>query len=224
MVYVRKRRTTKRTTKRRVYKRRFNTKRSQYGRGGYLNMVRWSSKDSAQNCHVLHTGSDTLPDSTSATIFTYSDVAGYGEMQSLFDNYRIKRVLYRWVITRNPDWASTTTNRGWSTRVFWRHDFNDQLALTQAQMFQGANLREVYLNSDKLQTRWYSIKPASLTQIYESSTQTAYGPKWRQWMDTNDFTPHYGIKYGWQNLYAGINLRLECKYMMEFKGISWIRI
>lgn len=210
------------TKKKRTYrKRKFNiTRKKRIMPSGRLRMLRWSCKNTAQSCHILITGNDTLPDSVGTTTFTYSDVEGFAEMNSLFDNYRILKVLYRWVITRNPDWATTTANRGWSTRIFWRHDFNDQVNITQQQLFQGANLREAYLNTDKLHTKWYSIKPASLTQIYESATQTAYGPKWGQWMDTNDYTPHYGIKYGFQNLYAGINLRLECKYIMEFKGIS----
>lgn len=221
MVYVRKRRATRATPKKRVYRRRrFNTTRKQSGRSGFLRMVRWSSKDSTQNCHFYINGNDTLPDGTGTTTFAYSDVAGYTEMQNLFDNYRITRVLYRWVIGRNPDWATTATNRGWSTRIVWRHDFNDAAVITQAQLYQGANLREVFLNSDKLQSRWYSIKPASLNQMYESAVASAYSPKWRQWMDTNDFTTHYGIKYAYGNLYAGLNLRMECKIVMEFKGIS----
>jgi len=220
MVYVRKRRTTKRTTKRRVYKRKFNTKRSQYGRGGFLNMVRWSSKDATGNCHVTYSGVDLVPDNIAATTFAYSDVTGYGEMQSLFDNYRINKILYRWVLNRTPDWSTTNGNRGWSVRVFWRHDFNDSTPIAQNLLFQGGNLREVYLNTDRLQTKWYTLRPSTLSTMYEGATATAYSPKWRQWMDTNDFTTHYGIKLGYNNLYAGLQLRLECKYVMEFKGIS----
>lgn len=190
-------------------------------RTGFFKIMRWSSKDSTNNCHVLLQGNDTVPDNIGATTFALSDLNGFGELQSLFDNFRVTRVIYRWVVTRNPDWASTTTNRGWSTRIMWSHDFNDSTPISQALLFQRANLKEAYLNNDKLYTRWYSLKPAVLTQMYESPTATAYKPAWLQWMDTNDnAAPHYGIKYAYQNLYTGINLRLEAKVYVECKGIS----
>lgn len=187
---------------------------------GIVRVMRWSSKDSVNNCHLLLQGNDALPDTTGAVTFTLSDVQSYGELQSLFDNYTITRVLYRWVVTRSTDWASTTTNRGWSTRIAWAHDFNDSTPISQANLFQRAGLREVYLNTDRLQTKWFSLKPAILAQMYEGTTLTAYSPKWRQYIDTADLAPFYGIKYAVQNLYAGINLRLEAKIFGTFKGIS----
>lgn len=218
MAYKRKRSTRKsrKVTKRR----RFNIPRRKYSRVGYFKVLRWSSKDSTNNCHVLLQGNDTLPDGTGATTFALSDVNGYTEIQSLFDNYTITKVMYRWVVTRNPDWASTTTNRGWSTRIMWTHDFNDSTPISQALIFQRANLREAYLNNDKLYTKWYKLNPAILAQMFEGAAATAYAPKWRQMIDTNDLSPHYGIKYAYQNLYAGINLRLEAKMIIKAKGTS----
>lgn len=211
--------------KRRTYRRRpFNTRRPRGGgmRSGQMRVLRWSSKDATNNCHVMHQGSDTTPDLASFTEqFRMADCQAYTELVNLFDNFRVMRVLYRWVVTRNPDWASTTVNRGWSTRIIWTHDFNDALGLTQSGLYQRANLKEVYLNSDRLQTKWYSLKPAITAQVYESAIASGYTPKWRQWLDTVDAAcPHYGIKYGFNNLYAGINLRLEAKIIMECKGIS----
>ena len=204
-------------------RRRFNISKR---RGGYklgaLKVMRWSSRDTTQNCHVLLTGSDTAPDQVTSTTFMLGDVAGASELTALFDNYVIDKVLYRWVVTRNPEWATTTANRGWSTRVFWCHDFNSSIVLSQAQLFQRAGLREVYLNSDRLQSKWYSLKPAVLVKLYENSLGgESYSPKWRQWIDTSETAcPHYGILAGYQNLYAGLNLRLEAKIYMRCAGIS----
>lgn len=217
--YGKKYKSKRKYSKKGYKRRRFNMSRKQ--QGGYLRVMRWSSRDTAQNCHVLLTGTDAAPDQQATTIFTLGDVAGASEITALFDNYKITKVQYRWVITRNPDWNNTTANRGWSVRVAWAHDFNDQVVIPQALLFQRAGLKEVYLNSDRLQSRWYSIRPAILVNQYESLTSTSYGPKWRQWIDTSETaTPHYGIKYAYQNLYAGTNLRLEAKIFMECKGIS----
>lgn len=210
--------------KRRTYRRRpFNMRRPRGQiRSGYLRILRWSSKDATNNCHVLHQGSDAAPDLAGfVETFSMANCNGYLEQVNLFDNFRVMRVLYRFCLSRNPDWASTTANRGWSTRIFWSHDFNDTTGLTQAGLFQRSNLKEVYLNNDKLTTKWYSLKPAMLTQGYESAIANSYTPRWRQWLDTNDApTPHHGIKYGFNNLYAGLNLRMEAKIIMECKGIS----
>lgn len=201
-------------------RRRFNMSRKQQ-QGGYLRVMRWSSRDATNSCHILLQGSDAAPDQTGTTTFQLADTAAASELTALFDNYKITKVLYRWVVTRNPDWNSTTANRGWSIRVAWAHDFNDQIVISQAQLFQRAGLKEVYLNSDRLQSKWFSIRPAVLVQQYESAVSTSYGPKWSQWIDTAETaTPHYGIKYAYQNLYAGTNLRLEAKVYMECKGIS----
>lgn len=190
-------------------------------KSGFLKAMRWSSKDSANTCHVLIQGSDALPGSYNTTTFSLFDLASYGEFLNLFDNYRITRVVYRWVVTRSPDWNSTTANRGWSIRVGWCHDFNDSIGINQLNIWQRSNLKEAYLNTDKLKTKWYSLRPSCLMQLYEGTGATAYAPKWRQWVDTADYSmPHYGIKYAYDNLYTGCNLRLEAKIYCEFKGVS----
>jgi hypothetical protein len=221
MVYVRK---TKRMSKRRprlVKRRRFNITKKKFGKTGFFKVMRWSSNDSTNNCHFMLIGNDALPAGDTATTFTLSNVNGSGELVSLFDNYRIVKVLYRWVITRNPDQAVTTTNKGVYPRLVWTHDFNDQIPIARSLMYQRANLKEFYFGDNAQKTRWYSLNPSSLVQMYESSTSTAYQPKWRQWLDTSDNTaPHYGIKMCYSDLYNNINIRLEAKIVIECKGIS----
>lgn len=143
-------------------------------------------------------------------------------MTSLFDNFRLVKVMYRWVITRDTDWASTTANRGFPVRIMWCHDFNDAVPMSSTEMIQRSGVREVYINGDdKPVTRWYTLSPASLTVGFETTLLSAYMPKWRQWIDTvSSSTPHYGIKWWASNLYAGINLRLEAKEVYEFKGVQ----
>lgn len=188
---------------------------------GILKAMRWSSKDSTNNCHVLIQGNDAVPSNNNAITFMLADTAAYNEAVALFDNYRITRVMYRWVVTRSPDWNSTTANRGWSIRIVWGHDFNDSTPVSMSQLYQRSGIREAYLNTDRLTTKWYSLKPASLGNMYETTGATAYSPKWLQWVDTADYSmTHYGIKYAYDNLYTGCNLRLEAKIYCEFKGIS----
>lgn len=220
MVYRRKRITKKRTIRKR---RRFNIVRRKSAKPmtGQVKVIRWCNADATNNCALNIVGSDVLPAQDGTAQFTMAQMAGASELVSLFDNYRMLKVLYRWVITRNPDQVTTAANKGVYPRLVWRHDFNDGAVITRNQMMQSANIKEVYFGDSYQKTRWYSLNPALLVNAYESATQTAYLPKWRQWMDTNDSAAlHYGIKYSFSELYSGCTLRLEAKIIVECKGIS----
>lgn len=194
-------------------------KRRMGSKPGTIKLVRWSSAVSP-NCHVNLVGNDTIFSGTSATTFGLNNVNGNGEIISMFDNYRITKVQYRWVCTRSPEFATGANNKGIYPRINWTHDFNDQIAISRDLIYQRANMKEAYFTSDRQKSRWYTLKPSILAVMYESSTTSAYSPKWRQWLDTNDTAPHYGIKYAWDQLFAGVNVNLEAKIFMECKGIS----
>lgn len=188
---------------------------------GKFRVVRWSSLESTNNCHVQIGGNDTVFSGENATVFALSNVNGSAELTNLFDNYRILSVKYRWVCYRNPDTNTNASFKGIYPRVVWTHDFNDAQPIQRALIYQRSNIREWFATPDRSTSQWYTLKPAALIQLYESTTSTAYGPKWKQWMDTADTTaPHYGIKYSYDQLFSGNVLRLEAKIEFEFKGVS----
>lgn len=210
-----KKRTTRRSRKSMPYRRRRTTKK-----GGFLKVIRWSS-NATPNVHFNLVGNDAVFSGTSTTYFCMSHVNGFTELVSLFDNFRISKVLYRWVITRNPDQATTAANKGLYPRLVWTHDFNDSSPISRDLIYQRANMKEAYFTDNMQKTRWFSLKPASLSTVYETGVSNAYSPKWLQWLDTSDnATPHYGIKFAWDQLYAGVSCNLEAKIIMECKGIS----
>lgn len=218
----RKRSTTNVSTKRaRRVKRSFNIPRgrSKFGRTGYLRVVRWSNADGTNNCHVTLDNATLGSSGAFSTIFQFTHIAGNAELTSLFDNYRLLKVLYRWVCVRNPDYSVTSS--GQFPRITWVHDFNDSAAITRNQMYQHAGMREHFFTESNMKTRWYSIRPASLGLKFETGTLTAYTPQWGSWVDTNDNQmAHYGIKYAFSELNSGMTIRMEAKFIMEFKGIS----
>lgn len=190
---------------------------------GYFKCVRWSSADATNNCHVQHNGSDLVPGVDSATTFILNQLQGHTELVNLFDNYRITKVAYRWVVTRDPSEYSgaTPANKGVFPRIVWTHDFNDSAIIPRSAIYQRANLKEEFLSEANQVTKWYTLNPAMLTLMYENGANTAYKPSWKQWIDTSDnAAQHYGLKYSIDNLYTGISVRLEAKIFCEFKGIS----
>lgn len=201
----------------------YNRRKNQFiTRPGFFSFTRSSNRETTKNCHWYYTGNDVANSINDTAQFALNDLYNFGEIQALFDNFRITGVRYRWVLDRNPDNPSTVTaNRNWNVRVVWAHDFNDSTPINLTTLMQRASLREEWLNESKNMTRWYSLKPAVLAQAYETPASTAYSPKWKQWLDTNDSsTPHYGMKFVAQNLYTGYYLRLEARISVECKGVS----
>lgn len=209
-----------RKTKRRlrIKKRLYRRKRLSRPSSGYLSTVRWSNRDTTNLCHFTITGSAGGTSVPLTTTFNLGDVASVNDFANTFDQYMIKKVLYRWVMRRDQANGSTA---GAFPRILWVHDFNDQLAPASfAQLRQYANCRETTLNDNKFQTRWYTLNAATLPLTYVSSVTSATGPKWRQWFDTSSPTvPHYGLKFGVDQLYTGITILLEVKYILAFKGV-----
>lgn len=211
----------KKINRSRIYRKRNIYRRKKTPMSGQIKILRWSSADATNNCHKTLTGNDTLPALDGTEVFSLSNVNGSNEIVSMFDNFRILKVYYRWVLLKSPEGATTATNKYIYPRIVWKHDFNDQLVINRTQMYQNANIKEAYFTDNYNKTKWYPLNVSSLGTAYESAVASAYSPKWRQWYDTNDNAmPHYGIKYCYSDLYAGMTLRLEAKILMECKGIS----
>lgn len=201
--------------------RRYNITKKKFGRTGYFKVMRWSNNDGTNQCHFQLAGNDLVPSVQGTTTFSLNQLNGYGELQALFDTYRITKIQYRWVVVRDPSNVTTAANQGLFPRICWVHDFNDNASISRAQMYQHAGMREVYLSSDYQRTRWYTLKPAAQLRMYESTTSDAFTPKWRQWIDTSEpNTPHYGLKYFIDQSYTGQIIRFEAKVSVECKGIS----
>lgn len=224
MVYARK---SKRTMRKRTRKitRRFNItrKKASYPRSGFLKTVRCSNLQTTYNCHKVWFGDDTINFVDDTAQFRLSDLPNYTELTALFDNYRIVKVLYRWVLFRNPNSDKISIdNRGVYPNLMWVHDFNDSSAIGRAQLMTHAGMRELYLNEQRPATRWYTLNPSTLSTTYETGLGApAYNPRWRQWLDTNDInTLHYGLKLCLNNIASFVGVKLETKYVLEFKGVS----
>lgn len=199
-------------------------KRARYARrnkfGSMLRTVRFSTRDGTNNCHYLVQGI-TTGSQVASTQFKLDDIAATSDFTALFDNYRIVKVLYRWVLRRDPN--QTITNPSTYPRIMWMHDFNDSPISTFGELRQAANLREAFFNENNTKTKWYTLKPATLGIAYQTSIPlSTTSPVWGKWLDTRyaPSVPYYGIKYGFDGLFVNANIMLEAKFVMEFKGVQ----
>lgn len=220
MPKVGKTRVGKKTYRKKTYKKSNNYKLKKMPTG-FAKVIRWSAADGTNFCHAQVNGNDTTPFLDAAATFSLANVVANGELTALYDNFRITMIKYRWVITRNPDQAAGANTKGIYPRLVWCHDFNDQQNISRNIIYQRSNMRELFFGDNYQKSKWYTLRPSTLTQMYESAVATAYKPTWGAWLDTSDSaTPHYGIKYSVTDLYNNVNLRLEAKIYMEFKGVS----
>lgn len=182
-------------------------------------ITRDSTRDSTNLCHYVMTGVAGGTLTPFATTFQFGDMVGVGEMKSLFDNYKITKVAYRYVLARDADY--TSVNPGSFVRITTCKDYNSQVALTAAQIRQYTNSQEIVFKGNQDKTKWFYMKPAVLQLFYVTSVTSSTGPVWNKWIDTSqDTVPHYALHMAVDNLYTGATLRLEVKISVALNGIS----
>lgn len=219
-----KRRAFKRSAQRSQKKARVSSKKS-----GALRSIARSQVYPFRRFHfkIAQGGTDNVPLFGNVT-FTLGDVPNHTEFTTLFDQYKIAGIKYRWVLTRNPDYSGTvisnvynTTYQGSFPRIMWVHDYDDSgVPANLLEMQQYPKMKEVYLTGSNPMTPWYYIRPARSAVEYEALNNSSYRPQWKGFIDCASTTaPHYGIKYGVDGLNTGLQLRLECWYYMVFKNV-----
>lgn len=167
-------------------------------------------------------GSDTASDLAVSQSFALNDLASNAEFTSLFDQYQIIGIQYRFRIQRDPSVNNQTAsnNQGVFPRLYWVHDHDDSSAsFTLNNLVQYPKMKEISFTANKDCTRWYYLRPAVASQMY-GPVFTGYSAKWKQWLDCGyPGTPHYGLKFYYERLYSGVQLYLDCKYIIKFKSV-----
>lgn len=182
-------------------------------------LTRESNLDTTNLCHFVYTGTSTGVLTPASHTFMLDNIVGAGEAKSLFDNYKLVKCAYRFVLARDGDY--TTVNPGSYVRIWKCHDYNSQTTLSRQNIMQYANAKEITMKGDQDKTRWFYIKPAVLQLFYKTGVASATGPVWNKWIDTaQGDVPHYALHTAIDNLYTGGTLRLEAKITLAFNGIS----
>ena len=179
--------------------------RSQLSRSNRINKMlnthlhrRWALTNSLQI--TAETSGPTF--STLEEIFALDKLVNYTELTSLYDQYKINfvEIFMMW----SPDYlpVATSTTAGEranlippSLKIFHLPDYDDADALTKSEFKERAKTRLTLLKPQ--QRRKIIVKPAVLSQMYETLTSTGYAPKWRVKLDSADpSVPHYSYKFG----------------------------
>lgn len=154
--------------------------------------------------------------------FKLSDLPNYTEFTNLFDRYRILKVAVILV----PNWTTNDLNPVTSTE---RTNPSIYSVIDYTEDGTPASLSEMYEDSQCKITRGGRIHkrvftPAVLASSFETITTTAYTPKWKQWITTDDpATPHYALKLAGDKTYTSSNnftVKVFMTYYIQCKDIK----
>lgn len=165
-------------------------------------------------------GNDLVSSAGLSKTFALNELPNSTEFTSLFDQYMITGISYRWVCIREPGKVTTAANQGYYPRVMWVHDHDSaQVPASFADLQQYSRCQEYYFTSDRMKTKWFYLKPAVANSVY-NGVYNGYSAQWRLWLDSGyPGTPHYGIRAYYSENFAGNSLRLETKFHLKFKSV-----
>lgn len=162
-----------------------------------------------------------LADTFKVYTFALNKLPNYTEFTNLFDQYRICAVKLTIIpsITQTVlDGASTSSYPLPEIRSIIDYT-EDGTPLDFDELYQYATHKMT--RGNRIHTRYF--KPAVLTSAFEGVAASAYIPKWKQWLTTDDSaTPHYSIKVGLNAVKTANTcyFRVYAKYYLQMKNIK----
>lgn len=168
-------------------------------------------------------------------VFKLTDVINYSEFTTLFDQYKILKVVFKIQMITNPDSAnplnvaasSTTTYynnpTNWFPKFWYIRDYDSGSSETISSIKERQGAKFFVMKPNKEYS--IALKPMVQVQTYKTSVSTGYAPK-RLWLDIADTSvPHYGLKTVIDCLGLDPNdtypfkFRYETKFYLGFKGV-----
>lgn len=157
-----------------------------------------------------------------AYTFKLSDLPNYTEFTNLFDRYRICKVAVHLI----PQWTNSdlnpvTTTERVNPAIYSVVDTTEDAAPTSLnEMYEYSNCK--ITRGGRIHKRYFT--PSVLTSAFESGASTAYIPKFKQWLTTDDpATPHYCMKIAADKTSTSSNnftIRVMMTYYLQCKNIK----
>lgn len=160
--------------------------------------------------------------------FKLSDVINAGEFTTLFDRYRLDRVVIKFQLISNPDAASLPNVGGGGNasnfypKMWYINDYDDANTETISQLQERANTKCCILKPNMIKT--ITLVPAIASQVFSTAVTAGYAPKFRQYLDiAYPDVPHYGLKtlidfLGLSN-FSAYSVRVDKQYYFTCKDV-----
>lgn len=164
--------------------------------------------------------------------FKFTDIIGYSEFTSLYDQFKITAVVVHLSLINDPsasiapnnDPANQNNSANYYPKLWYVRDYDGGSGETLSSIKERQGVKYFVLRPNR--SYKIVIRPMVAVQTYRTSTTTGYGPK-RMTLDLANGTdvPHYGLKTVFDTL--GLNpvdaqpfkLRYEVKYYFTCKNV-----
>lgn len=163
------------------------------------NLAYTASAGNANGVYDALTGQLVGPSNTGTTgffglDFRFSDIPNVTSMSTLFDSYRINKVVVSFTPVHNisPTNSLGTPADSIPTPLYTIVDYDDSAApTTQTEVEQYETVKQ----TAAFRPHYRSLTPAVAQAVYRTGVTFAYMPAYKKWLDlaTND-VPHYGLK------------------------------
>lgn len=141
----------------------------------------------------------TAPGTSNNHVFTLDKIVNASEFQSLFDQYRIDKVVVTYRLITNPDSSNILNTAGafpqptnWFPSVWSIVDYDDNSSMNINEMKERIGVKHRILKPDR--PLKYVVRPKVLVQTYRTAVSAGYAPKSLFVDMTNIDIPHYGLK------------------------------
>ena len=169
--------------------------------------------------------------------FKFTDIINNTEFSSLFDQFKLTKVVMKFQMINNPD-AVQATNDGvnsgsaykstnfsnWYPKLWYIRDHDGGSSETLSSIKERQGVKYITLRPNKVYN--VVVSPSVAVQTYKTLTTTGYGPK-KMFLDMAGGTtvPHYGVKTVLDTLGVDVNdtspfkIRYEAKYYFTCKDV-----
>lgn len=159
----------------------------------------------------------TLPvDLATGFAFKLVDMPGVGDITSLYDQYCIKGIGYRFRLVWQE--LSPNLNRPFNNIIIiHRVDLDDAAHPTSSNIMECENTVVDYINAQNPVTKWYNFTPRVAQALYQQGGLfTGYGlGKKHQWIDNaSTAVEHYGVKFFMPGGVTGTKVQLQMEYRL----------
>lgn len=202
--------------KRRFKRRRVVRRRTRRFRGFRSSKPKYHFKRMAGT--ITFTGNVAYAPWTSSYQNKLSDIVNVTEFSSLFDQYKLNKVVHKVWLSVDPS-AQTATTAVYP-RFFWARDLDDSaIPASIDELRQYANCKTAILTPMRPITIVY--KPNILDEVYSGVGSTNYVPKWGQWLDmSNTNTLHFGFKAAMDDFTnTAYKINIERYYYFSCKNV-----
>lgn len=153
-----------------------------------------------------------------AVKFTLADLPNYTEFTSLFESYRIYKIVARWIpLNGESGWNGSSSSANLNAGLLVSAvDYNDATVETAAQL-QEKRMSEIW---NAYKEHYVTIYPRVAVPVYAGVTTFGYGDSQRLWLSTNNAAiEHYGHKLSAAAMPASTNLgRIQYTYYIECRN------